>query len=58
MDTKHNVSLKDVIDLLKCIENGMDVDIKEGDINRVDMKGVLVTPEFIERVNKFLKNII
>lgn len=46
--------LNEAVTLLKCIKTGMDVDIKEGDINHVTMKGTLVSPEFIERVNQFL----
>ncbi len=47
--------LSQAIELLNCLDGGMDVDIKEGDINHVDMKGVLITPELMERVHQFLK---
>ena len=50
-------NLSQAIELLNCLDNGMDVDIKEGDINHVSMKGVLITPELMERVHKFLKNV-
>jgi hypothetical protein len=50
-------NLSQAIELLNCLDNGMGVDIKEGDINRVDMKGVLITPELMERVHNFLNKI-
>lgn len=43
--------LEEAKELLECLENGMSV---EGVLNGEPVKGTLVTPEFMDRVKRFL----
>jgi hypothetical protein len=45
----------EAVGLLDCINNGTDCDVTGINGTRID--GILLTREFIERVNKFLKEI-
>lgn len=52
IDIEEKSKLQQAIELLSMLENGMDLDITwRGE----EIKGTLVTPELMERINLFLK---